>query len=182
MEECSCTDRPDPALDLTALGDVLARHAEDPGALIPVLQETQSLYGYLPKAALRRIADERGEPFSKVYGVATFYSQFHLRPRGDSVIRICHGTACHVRGAPEVTQAVVEELGAKVGETTEDLAFTIESVACVGCCGLAPVMLVDDATYGQLDVIEARRIAATMREEAAIARGGTPVASGREER
>ena len=171
MEECSCTDRPEGAIDLTTLDDVLERHEGDSGALISVLQETQSLYGYLPKSALRRIAQAREIPFSKVYGVATFYSQFHLRPRGDSVVRICHGTACHVRGAPEVTRAVEEELGAKVGETTEDLAFTIESVACVGCCGLAPVLLVDDKTYGQLDVIEARRIAATVREEAAIARG-----------
>jgi len=180
MEGCSCTDRPDGGLDLTSLDDVLEQHASDPGALIPVLQKTQKLYGYLPKAGLRRIAEARELPFSRVYGVATFYSQFHLRPRGDSVVRICHGTACHVRGAPEVTNAVVEELGAKVGETTEDRAFTIESVACVGCCGLAPVMLVDEQTYGQLDAIEARRIAATLREEAAIARGETPVAEGAE--
>jgi NADH-quinone oxidoreductase subunit E len=176
MEGCSCTDRPDGAIDLTALGDVLERHAGDPGALIPVLQETQSIYGYLPKAALRRIAEEREVPLSKVYGVSTFYAQFHLRPRGDSVIRICHGTACHVRGAPEVTRVIEEELEAKVGETTEDLAFTIESVACVGCCGLAPVILVDERTYGQLDAIEARRIAATLREEAVIARGESPLA------
>ena len=172
MENCTCPDNRDD-IDLAALEEVLDRHAADGGALIPVLQETQKLFGYLPKPALRRIAEARHEPFSAVYGVATFYSQFHLRPRGDSVIRICHGTACHVRGAPEVTRAVVEELGAKVGETTEDRAFTIESVACVGCCGLAPVMLVDEKTYGQLDVVEARRIAATLREEAAAARGVT---------
>jgi NADH:ubiquinone oxidoreductase subunit E len=172
MAACSCEDSRDGnTLDLSGLEDVLDRHASDPGALIPVLQDTQKLYGYLPKAGLRRIAEARELPFSHVYGVATFYSQFHLRPRGDSVVKICHGTACHVRGAPEVTQAVVEELGVKIGETTEDLAFTLESVACVGCCGLAPVMLVDETTYGQLDVIEARRIAATLREEAAIARG-----------
>jgi NADH-quinone oxidoreductase subunit E len=117
------------------------------------------------------VSSARQVPLAHVYGVATFYSQFHLRPRGDKVIRICHGTACHVRGAPEVTRAVSEEIGVKVGETTEKLDFTLESVACVGCCGLAPVMLVGDATYGQLDAVSARTIAATLREEAAMARG-----------
>jgi len=167
--ECSAPARP-PRIDLSFLEPVLERHADDPGALIAVLQETQKIYGYLPKSALRKIASARRLPLSKVYGVATFYSQFHLRPRGENVIRVCHGTACHVRGAPEVTRAVVEELGLKVGETAEDLSFTLESVACVGCCGLAPVMLVDHQTYGQLDVVEARRIAAELREEAAADR------------
>jgi NADH:ubiquinone oxidoreductase subunit E len=175
MERCGCKDRPD-TTDLTGLDDVLEKHASDDGALIAVLQETQSLYGYLPREALARIAEARRTPLSHVYGVATFYSQFHLRPRGDTVIRICHGTACHVRGAPEVTRAIVEELGVKVGETTEDLEFTLESVACVGCCGLAPVVLVDEQTYGQLEVKDARRIAATLREEAAVARGEAPSA------
>jgi NADH:ubiquinone oxidoreductase subunit E len=152
-------------LDMAEVAEVLSDHASDPGALITVLQETQKRFGYLPKAALKEIATSRGVPYSHVYGVATFYSQFHLRPRGDRVVRICHGTACHVRGAPEVTRAVSEELGVKVGETTDDLTFTLESVACVGCCGLAPVMLVDEETYGQLDVVEARRIATHFREE-----------------
>jgi NADH:ubiquinone oxidoreductase subunit E len=167
--------------DLAELRPVLEHYASDPGALIPVLQETQRLFGYLPRGALRRIADARGVPFSHVYGVATFYSQFHLRPRGDKVIRICHGTACHVRGAPEVTHAVVEELGIKIGETTDDRAFTLESVACVGCCGLAPVMFVGEDTYGQLDAVKTRRIAAALREEAAMARGETSSCDEREE-
>lgn len=163
--------RDDEGFDETKLAGVLARHADDPGALIPVLQETQEACGYLPREALREIARARRTPLSHVYGVATFYSQFHLRPRGDRVVRICHGTACHVRGAPEVTRVVTEELGVKIGETTDDFAFTLRSVACVGCCGLAPVMLVDDQTFGQLDVSETRRIAVRLREEAAIARG-----------
>lgn len=161
----------DGRLDDAELTAILARHADDPGALITVLQETQKSCGYLPREALREIARARHTPLSHVYGVATFYSQFHLRPRGDRVVRICHGTACHVRGAPEVTRVVTEELGVKIGETTGDMAFTLESVACVGCCGLAPVMLVDDITYGQLDVTETRRIASHLAEEAAIARG-----------
>lgn len=172
MDQCTCGDaHATSRVGLTPIEPVLERYADDPGGLIPVLQETQKLYGYLPKEALRAIAEARCIPFSSVYGVATFYSQFHLRPQGETVIRICHGTACHVLGAPEVTRAVVEELGIKIGETTEDLAFTLESVACVGCCGLAPVMLVDGQTYGQLDIVEARRIAATLREEVAAERG-----------
>lgn len=171
-EKVCCRDGREP--DMAEIGAILERHADDPGALIAVLQETQTCCGYLPREALREIARARGIPLSHVYGVATFYSQFHLRPRGDRVVRICHGTACHVRGAPEVTRVVTEELGVKIGETTDDMAFTLESVACVGCCGLAPVMLVDDETYGQLDVSETRRIAGRLREEAAIARGETP--------
>lgn len=97
-DPCGCADAK--ALDLAGLEPVLERYADDPGALIPVLQETQRLFGYLPKEALREIAEARRIPLAQVYGVATFYSQFHLRPRGDKVIRICHGTACHVRGAP----------------------------------------------------------------------------------
>jgi len=174
MTDCTCAEGKDEALDLTLLDPILEKRAEDSGALIGVLQDTQNLFGYLPKEALHIIATSREIPLSHVYGVATFYSQFHLRPRGDKVIRICHGTACHVRGAPEVTHAVTEELGIKVGETTDDFEFTLESVACVGCCGLAPVMLVDDQTYGQLDAVTAGRIAATLREEAAIANGELP--------
>lgn len=168
---CGCaTEQTSEVFDPAALRAILAEHAEDSGALIAVLQATQAHYGYLPGAALKAIAQSRRTPLSHVYGVATFYSQFHLRPRGEKVVKICHGTACHVRGAPEITRAVVEELGVKVGETTDDLAFTLESVACVGCCGLAPVMIVGEDTYGQLDVVETRRIAAEMREEAARAR------------
>ncbi|MBE0417765.1 MAG: NAD(P)H-dependent oxidoreductase subunit E [Coriobacteriia bacterium] len=166
MDRCAHTGTPaGDHIDLAPLDEVLERHADDPGALIQVLQETQAIYGYLPKKTLRTISRARRVPFAHVYGVATFYSQFHLRPRGDKLIRICHGTACHVRGAPEVTRAVVEELGVRVGETTEDLAFTVESVACVGCCGLAPVMVVDSQTHGQLDVVHTRRIVAALRED-----------------
>jgi NADH-quinone oxidoreductase subunit E len=165
MTQCGCGQARAPegqVIDPAPLDEVLERYSGDPGALIPVLQATQEEYGYLPAAALERIARSRGVPLAKVYGVATFYAQFHLSPRGDSIVRICHGTACHVRGAPEVTRTVTEELGVGVGETSEDLRFTVESVACVGCCGLAPVMLVDDKTYGQLDAGKARKIAASL--------------------
>ena len=165
MTDCTCTDgRDEESVDLTLLDPVLEKRAGDSGALIGVLQDTQDLFGYLPKEALHIIASSREIPLSHVYGVATFYSQFHLRPRGEKVIRICHGTACHVREAPEVTRAVEEELGIKVGETTDDKRFTLESVACLGCCSLAPVMTAGDKTYGQLDVAETRVIMAALRE------------------
>ena len=163
-----CCKETDPegcaVLDLDALDGILDDHAADSSGLIPVLQATQEHYGYLPEEALHAIAKRRGIPFASVYGVATFYAQFHLQPRGKTLLRICHGTACHVRGAPDVTRAITEELGVKVGETSNDLRFTVESVACVGCCGLAPVILVDQKTYGQLDVASARKIGFEIRE------------------
>ncbi len=161
---CQCAGGDADDIDLEPLDAILDEHENDPGALIPVLQATQEHYGYLPRPALETVAARRGVPLSAVYGVGTFYAQFHLRPRGEHVVRICHGTACHVRGAPDVTRAVVEELDLRVGETSEDLRFTLESVACVGCCGLAPVMLVDQRTYGQLDSSDAHGIAAALRE------------------
>jgi NADH-quinone oxidoreductase subunit E len=120
------------------------------GALIPVLQEAQNIYGYLPKEVLRQIAKELRMPFSKVFGVATFYAQFHLKPRGRNIIRVCLGTACHVRGGAKVFKAIQEHLGVADGETTGDLRYTLETVACLGACGLAPCMMVNDDTHGRL--------------------------------
>ena len=154
---CAC-EREAEGVDLTLLGPVLQRHADDAGALIPVLQETQEVYGYLPRTVLEAIAHARRIPFSEVYGVTTFYTQFHLEPRGKTVVKICHGTACHVAGATEVTRAITDELMTGVGETSEDLRFTVEAVACVGCCGLAPVVVVGDETHGQLNSSSARKL------------------------
>jgi len=130
---------------------LLDKYRDFKGALIPVLQEAQDIYGYLSKDVLQRIARELNMPFSKVYGVATFYAQFHLKPRGRNIIRICLGTACHVRGGAKILEAVEEHLGIKQGETTEDLRFTLETVACIGACGLSPCMMVNDNTHGRLD-------------------------------
>ena len=120
------------------------------GAMIPTLQRTQDLYGYLPRDAMKRIALSLSIPFSEVFGVATFYSQFRLYPRGRNMIRVCSGTACHVRGGGTVLKEVESILGIKKGETTEDHCFTLESVACLGACGLAPVMMVNEDTFGRL--------------------------------
>lgn len=135
---------------LEPLRDILAGYSQEQASLIPILQEAQEQYGYLPQDVLREIADSLHLSLAKVYGVVTFYTQFHLQPRGKNVIRVCTGTACHVRGAAEVLKAIEDELGIKSGGTTEDLEFTLETVACIGACGLAPVIMINDDTHGRL--------------------------------
>lgn len=120
------------------------------GALIPILQETQSVFGYLPAEAIETISEELLIPTAEIYGVATFYAQFHLKPRGRHVIRVCRGTACHVRGSLQLLEKVKEMLKVEENGTTEDLRFTLEPVACLGACGLAPVMMIDEDTHGRL--------------------------------
>ncbi len=147
MATCKCES------DLTqdeALAKLLDQYRDYKGGLIPVLQEAQNIYGYLPKDVLRQIAKELKMPFSKVYGVCTFYAQFHLKPRGRNIIRICLGTACHVRGGSKIFEAAKEHLGVEGGGTTEDLRFTLETVACIGACGLSPCMMVNEDTHGRL--------------------------------
>ena len=136
--------------DLSKIDDVLNHYRGERGALIPVLQEAQSIYGYLPEEVLRRISSELNVPLSKIYGVITFYAQFYLTPRGKHVIKSCQGTACHVRGAKGVLESLTRELGVEPGGTTEDLRFSLETVACVGTCFLAPVIMIDEDYYGKL--------------------------------
>ncbi len=121
------------------------------GSLIPVLQQTQEIFGYLPQDVLLHISEELDIAISQIYGVVTFYAQFHLEPRGENIVRSCQGTACHVRGASNVLDAIKKKLGLKEGQaTTDDLRFTLETVACIGACGLAPCMMVNHDTYGRL--------------------------------
>lgn len=140
------------------LQTMLEKHKGKKGSLIPALQEIQNHYGYLKKEALEEVSKSLQLSLAHVYGVATFYAQFHLKPRGRWVIRVCLGTACHVRGAEKIMQKVKEKLMIGPGETTEDLRFTIEPVACIGCCGLAPVMMINDNTHGRLKPDEIRKI------------------------
>ncbi|QTL99646.1 NADH-quinone oxidoreductase subunit NuoE [Iocasia frigidifontis] len=135
---------------LAPLREILEGYEKDEKYLIPILQDAQDEYGYLPEDVLKEIATFLDMSLSQVYGVVTFYTQFHLEPRGKNVLRVCMGTACHVRGGAEVLQAVQDELGIENGETTEDLKFTLETVACIGACGLAPVMMINDDTHGRL--------------------------------
>ena len=121
------------------------------GILIAVLQRAQEMLGYLPEDAMSMIADRLSLSLSTVYGVASFYKHFHFKPRGKNIVKVCMGTACHVRGAKAVLNEMEEKFGVKEGETTEDLAVTLETVGCVGCCALAPVVTVNDKDlYGEL--------------------------------
>jgi len=137
-------------LDLTKLDEIVGEVGEERGALIPILQRAQRAYGYLPKEVLREISDRLSISLSRVFGVATFYSQFHLTPRGRHVIQQCDGTACHVRGAKRIISTVERELGIKAGETTPDLKLTYEVVYCLGCCAIGPSAMVDGQVMGNL--------------------------------
>lgn len=137
-------------LDLTLLYGVLEQYKAQRGAVIPVLQKAQELYGWLPKPILETIAHEMRIPLSQIYGVVTFYAQFYLSRRGRHIIRQCDGTACHVRGAGRIINTVENRLGIRAGETTPDYRITYEVVYCLGSCGLAPVAMVNDQVVGHL--------------------------------
>ncbi len=140
--------------DFTLLAPTLEKYAQVPGSLITILQRAQEIYGYLSEEAIRYISDRTGVTPAQIYGVATFYAQFRLQPVGKYLLMMCQGTACHVNGADRVLEAVSEYLGIGNDETTEDGLFTLNHVACLGCCSLAPVMMVKTAdgeeTYGNL--------------------------------
>ena len=133
------------------LAELLGKYRGTKGSVIPVLQQAQDIFGYLPKDVLIEIGKQLEIPISQLFGVVTFYAQFHLEPRGKNIIRSCQGTACHVRGAKNVLQGIRDKLGLKEGQsTTGDLKFTLETVACIGACGLAPCVMVNDETHGRL--------------------------------
>lgn len=141
----------EPPLDLGCVAEIVADHAPfTEGDIISSLQDVQERYGYLPQPAMDELARLSGFPVAKFYGVATFYAQFHLAPHGRHTVRVCRGTACHVRGAPKILDAVVRHLGVDDGGTTPDRCFSLETVACLGTCFLSPVMLVDTKYYGNL--------------------------------
>ncbi len=129
---------------------VIREHHDQPGGLMPVLQGAQEIYGYLPYEVQSMIAEGLGISLSEVYGVATFYSQFSLTPKGENRISVCLGTACYVKGADKILEAIEQKLGIKSGECTEDGMFSLDSTRCVGACGLAPVMMVNDEVYGRM--------------------------------
>ncbi len=135
--------------------EITAPWKEKHGGVIPVLQETQRQVGYLSREAMEVVSEELGVPLAELYGVATFYAQFHLKPRGRHIIRVCRGTACHVRGSAKIMDRIMSMLSVKENGTTDDLRFTLEPVACLGCCGLAPVVMIDDDTHGRLTDDEA---------------------------
>ena len=136
----------------------LWRYDGAPGELIPLLQSAQDHFGYIPRTAIAHIAVVTGVPESEVYGVITFYSQFRLRPMGKYVIKVCDGTACHVQNSQLIIDTIMDELGIEVGGTTGDDLFTLTTVACIGCCSLAPVIMINDDTHGLLTPQSVRKL------------------------
>mgnify|MGYP000036670540 CR=1 FL=1 len=122
----------------------------DSSQLIPLLQKVQTEFGFLPEEQMEKVAEHIGIPISRVYGVATFYNQFRLKPLGKYVVRVCRGTACHVKGSLDILRMLESELGIKAGDTTKDLIFSIETVACIGACSIAPVIVINDEYFGGL--------------------------------
>ncbi len=138
----------------------IEEHKNVDGPLMPIMQKAQELFGYLSLETQELIADSLGIPMTEVYGVATFYAQFSLKPKGEYIISVCTGTACYVKGAQAVLDKVIEILGIGVGETTPDGKFTIQDTRCLGCCGLAPVMTVNEDVYGRLTPADIKDILA----------------------
>lgn len=135
---------------MTKLDEIIANHKGQQGSLMPILHETQELFGYLPEEAQKKISKELNIPMAEIYGVATFYSRFTLKPRGEHTIGVCLGTACYVKNAQLVLERIQKELNVEPGETTDDNKFTLTATRCLGCCGLAPVMMIDEDVYGKL--------------------------------
>lgn len=145
-------------VDVKLIYPLIEKYKGKKGNLIPLLQGTQEIFGYLPKIAFEEISKQTGLNESDMYGVATFYSQFRLKPAGKHIIKVCHGTACHVQNAGVITDALKEALKVEDGGTTEDGLFTLESVACLGCCSLAPVMMIGEDTFGKLTGSDAVKV------------------------
>jgi NADH-quinone oxidoreductase subunit E len=140
----------DAPIDLALMEPILNKYSGQKGSLIPILQQVQGLYGYLPRPALDVISKRLRMPTSRIFGVATFYSQFYLERRGKHVLKVCDGTACHVKGTPALLSAVKSDYGLEPGETTPDYSLSLEVVYCIGSCALAPVGVLDEEVVGNL--------------------------------
>jgi len=164
MSDPAVTD----SVDLSVVDEMIEQYGTDTSAAIPILLGLQERYRYLPIDALRYVTEKTEATPDQVYGVATFYGQFRLEPVGEHIVRVCHGTACHVRGAVSIDQVVCDSLGLTDGaDTTEDYNYTLEKVACLGCCSLSPVMMIDNQVYGSLTRKKVQRIFKKLgREEA----------------
>jgi NADH-quinone oxidoreductase subunit E len=151
-------------LDLSKVDEIIAQTTNRKGALIPVLQKVQKAYGYVPEQSIERIAYGLHVYPADVYGVLTFYSQFKLKPRGEYIVRVCAGTACHVKGSARIAEDLETKLHVAVGETTEDRKFTLETVACVGACALAPVVIVNEDVHAKMTTDEARKMVTSLQK------------------
>lgn len=153
-------------VDLNLIAPVLDEYADVKGSLITILQNTQEIYGYLPKEAIELISERTGIATSEIMGVGTFYTQFRFEPVGKYLIMLCQGTACHVNSSELILQTIKDELGIDDGQTTEDGLFSLKCVACLGCCSLSPVMMINEDTYGSLTPDKTKKILKELREAA----------------
>lgn len=135
---------------LFIIDEIVQRHNASPGSAIPILQEIQNTFGFVAPEVLQRVSELSGILESELYSIVTFYSQFRMEPIGENLIQVCHGTACHLAGAEKISEAILQETGARDGGTSPDGMFTVEKVACLGCCSLAPVITVNEEAYGRL--------------------------------
>ena len=170
-ETCAC-GKADSRTQYERLNKVIDEYREKAGAVIPVLQIAQGIFGYLPEKVLRIISEKLGESYGKLYGIVTFYSFFSLNPRGKYLVRVCMGTACYVRGADEVLTALKQQLGIDVGQTTEDAQFSLEVGRCFGACGLAPVIMVNDDIHQTVKSSDVGKIIKQYREKETGSTGG----------
>ena len=152
-------------IDLSLIKKTVEKYKDVQGSLITILQKTQEIYSYLPQEAIKYISEETGIPTSEVMGVATFYTQFRFQPVGKYMIMLCQGTACHVNSSEKIAEEIKNYLGITDGETTEDGLFSLKFVACLGCCSLSPVMMINDNTYGSLTPEKTREILRQLKEE-----------------
>lgn len=153
-------------VDLSLIAPVLDEYADVKGSLITILQNTQEIYGYLPKEAIELISERTGIATSEIMGVGTFYTQFRFEPVGKYLIMLCQGTACHVNSSELILQTIKDELGIDDGQTTQDGLFSLKCVACLGCCSLSPVMMINEDTYGSLTPDKTKKILKELREAA----------------
>ena len=166
---CNCSNKVEEVrelVDLSLIDPIIEKYGKGKGATIAILQGVQEEYGYIPSESLTYIAQKTGMKEAKLYGVATFYTQFRMNPVGKNLILLCQGTACHVNGASTIEKAICEELGITEGETTPDKIFTFTNVACLGCCSLAPVMMINGETYAKLTPEKTVEVLRNLRKEA----------------
>jgi len=152
---------------LIALNQIVRRHNAEKGAAIPILQDIQNTFGYVSPEMLQRAAEFSGLPVSELFSIATFYAQFRLEPIGENLIQVCHGTACHLAGAEKITESLQFETKATAGRTSPDGKFTLEKVACLGCCSLAPVIMINEETFGRLTPDKVKKIIKETRKQSA---------------
>ena len=148
-------------IEVTEIMSLIKTHPKDKGSLIPILQDIQAKYNYLPGIALTTLSETLNIPLIDIIGVATFYRSFSLQPRGEHLVTVCMGTACHVRGGPKILEEFERKLNIKAGETTNDKQFSLETVACLGCCAIGPVVVVDGDYHAQTTI---RKVASLLKK------------------